>query len=171
MLLLRHGYNMTKTQAMFSFSSKLWINKRRVNSETGEVSLYLQVVIDSLHREFPLKLRWPSHLVDVATGKLLPRKKKDTEVSDYNLIIDSEHAKHTEIHRIYRLRNEHLTLDRFAHEIKVFNVRECFSAYIQLERKRRFSRKEITIQTSRNAHVVLMRMLEFDKLCLSLIHI
>lgn len=157
---------MIKINAMFNFSSKLWYEKRRISKRTGEVSLYLQVVIESAHREFPLKLKWPADLVDLVNGTLKPRKKKDHEVSDYNLIIESERAKHTEIHRIYRIRGEHLTLDRFAHEIKVFNIRECFSAYVEAERIRRFKRKEIGQQTCRNDHVAVMRMLDYDKLCL-----
>lgn len=151
---------------MFSFSSKLWYDKRRVNSETGEVSLCLQIVIDSKHKAIPLKLRWPADLIDLVNGKLLPRRKKDPEVSDYNLIIESERAKHTEIHRIYRIKNEHLTLERFAYEIRIFNARECFSTYLESERKRRYARKETGLQTCRNEHVVVMRMLDFDKLCL-----
>lgn len=157
---------MLKSQAMFSFSSKLWFDKRRVNSDNGEVSLYLQVVIDSVHKAFPLKLRWPVSCIDLTEGKLLSRKKKDSEVMDYNLIIESERAKHTEIHRIYRIKGEHLSVERFGHEIKIFNARECFSTYLEAERKRRFNRKEIGLQTCRNDHVVVMRMLDFDKLCL-----
>ncbi|WP_182956361.1 site-specific integrase [Pedobacter gandavensis] len=151
---------------MFSFSSKLWYDKRRVNSETGEVSLCLQIVIDSKHKAIPLKLRWPAELVDLVNGKLLPRIKKDPEVLDYNLIIESERAKHTEIHRIYRIKQEHLTLERFAHEIRVFNARECFSVYLDTERKKRYARKEIGLHTCRNEHPVVMRILKFDKLCL-----
>ncbi|RZL46742.1 MAG: hypothetical protein EOP00_14070, partial [Pedobacter sp.] len=63
---------------MFSFSSTLWYEKRRVNATTGLTSLYLQVVIDGKHKEFPLKHKWPAEFIDLAKGKLLPRFKKDS---------------------------------------------------------------------------------------------
>jgi len=47
-----------KKSEMFSFSSTLWSEKRRVNAITGLTSLYLQVIIDGKHKEFPLKHKW-----------------------------------------------------------------------------------------------------------------
>ena len=80
---------------MFSFSSKLWYEPRRVNVTTGETSLNLQVVIDGKHKEFPLKLKWPEKFIDLKNGRLSPRMKADPDCADYNLIIESERAKHT----------------------------------------------------------------------------
>jgi len=165
-VLLRHESDVQKPTEMFSFSSNLWFEKRRVNQLTGVTSLYLQIVIDGKHKEFRLKLKWPAKLVDLKNGRLLPRIKNDPDVSDYNLIIEAERAKHTEIFRIYRIKQEYIDLSKFSNELKVFNMRECFSAYLDAERLRRFARGEISKRTSMNAHVVLMRMLDFDKLCL-----
>jgi hypothetical protein len=63
---------MNNSSEMFSFSSKLWFNNRRI-SKIGEASLYLQVFINSKHDEFLLKMRWPVKFIDLANGKLLPR--------------------------------------------------------------------------------------------------
>ena len=151
---------------MFSFSSALWYEKRRVNAETGLTALYLQVVIDGKHKEFPLKHKWPAQFIDLKTGRLLARFKKDSEVSDWNLIIQAEIAKHTEINRIYRIRQEYLDIDKLKNEIQVFDMRECFGTYILNESKKRSVRGEISVKSRQNAHVAYMRMLEFDKLCL-----
>ena len=157
---------MIKRSEMFSFSSTLWYDPRNVNQATGLVSLYLQVVIDRKHKEFPLKHRWPAKFVDLANGRLLPRFKKDPEVNDWNLIIQAEIAKHTEINRIFRIRQEYLNIDKLKQEIQLFDMRECFGVYLIHESKKREARGEISRKTRQNAHVAYMRMLEFDKLCL-----
>jgi hypothetical protein len=49
---------------MYSFSSKLWYDKRWV-SKTGDASIYLQVNLNGRHKEFPLKMRWPVDKIDL----------------------------------------------------------------------------------------------------------
>jgi len=150
---------------MFSFSSKLWYDPRRVSSKTGEVSLYVQVIIDGLHDEFPLKLRWPATAIDLAKGKCLPRWKNDGVVSDYNLEVSSEIAKHTDILMTYRLKKKPIDIKKFAKELKVFDQRECFLAYFKSEIDRRFRKKEISQQTKKNHHSVRRLLMAFDPVC------
>lgn len=151
---------------MFAFSTKLWYETRRVNKTTGETSLYLQVVIDGKHKELPLKLKWPIQFIDLKNGKLLPRFKNDPDCNDYNIIIESQRAKHNEINRVYRIKQEYLNLDKLTAELQIYNQRECFATYLNHERKKRYARREITLRTCQAGHVVLMRILDFDKLCL-----
>ena len=147
---------------MFSFSSKLYYDKRRVNAQTNEASLFLMVIIDGKHKPFALKLRWPADKIDLLQGKLLPRSRQDNEVHDYNLLIASEIAKHTEIHRAYRIRNENLTLEKFKIEVHVFNERESFISYMERERNTRFAKGDIDTKTWQNVHAVKMQVMEYD---------
>lgn len=150
---------------MFSFSASLRFNKQRISS-TGEVSLYMHVIINREIKKIPLMLKWPADKINLETNTLLSRYKKDNEVNDYNLIIQSERAKYTEIHRIYRIRNEELTLKKFLVEIQTFDSKECFSTYLEQERNRRYKRGEIEKKTWQNANATRMAMLKYDKLCL-----
>ena len=147
---------------MYSFSSKLWINKRSV-STSGETSLYVQVVINRAHREFNLKLRWPLDRIDLVKGKLLPRVKGDVDVNAFNVIILSHQSKYNEIHRSFLLRNEALDLQKFVNQLTFFDDKENFVAYINRERKRKFAKHEIELITYKNAGAVANAILRFDK--------
>ena len=149
-------------ESMFSFSAKLYYDKRRINKHSGEASLSLQVIIEREHKPFPLKLRWPVDKIDLEKQILLPRMKKDPDVQDYNLIIQSERAKYTEIQKAYRLRNEDLSLDKFKAELKVFNDRESFSNYLERESKRRHYIKDICKKNMENVHAVKLQVLAYD---------
>ncbi len=150
---------------MFSFSSNLWFNNRRV-SNNGYASLYLQVVIAGKHDEFPLNLKWPVEFVDRDSSTLLPRFLGDPDVVDYNLVIQIERSKHFEIQRNYRVRNENLDIKRFARENIVFNDRECFTKYMDVEAKRRLTRREIDRKTYQNANATRKLIERYDKTAL-----
>jgi len=157
---------MNNLSEMFSFNSKLWYENRRI-SKTGEVSIYLQVFIGSAHKAFPLKLRWPVKHIDLTKGILLPRtKSNDPDVSDYNLIIRTELAKHTEIFRTYRLNNKPLDLPTFSIELHVFDQRESFITFIERERNKRYQKKDIERKTWENAHAVKLAIMTYDNLAL-----
>jgi len=148
---------------MFSFSSKLWYNKRRVNS-SGIASIYLQVVVNGKHDEFPLKLRWPVDKIDQVAGRLLPRSKKDEDCQDYNLIIAAELSKHFDIFKTYRLKKEPLDIAKFSLEVKTFDQKECFHKYMTTESKRRYNKKEIDLKTYQNARATIRVLIEYDPL-------
>ncbi|MBS7565123.1 phage integrase SAM-like domain-containing protein [Mucilaginibacter sp. Bleaf8] len=153
---------MKKTaEEMYSFSSNLWFNKRRV-SKTGEVSIYLQVVINGAHTEIPLKLRWPADKVDVVKGELLPKRKRDPDVDDYNLLIATEQGKHTEILRSYRLKKAYIDLDIFRREVQTFDNRESFLGFMITENKARYRDKVIEHKTFRNIKSTITLMAKFD---------
>jgi integrase/recombinase XerD len=156
---------MNNSSEMFNFSSRLWYNKRRV-SKSGIVTLYLQVIINGKHKELPLNLKWPAVNIDLDAGFLLPRFKKDPEVSDYNLIIDIERGKHNEIHRTYRIRGEELDIPKFNKEVRVFNSRECFLTYMESESLSRLKRKEILRKTYQNVSATRALLKEYDPECL-----
>jgi integrase len=150
---------------MCNFSSRLWFNNRRIK-KNGEATIYLQVIIDKKHREFSVFLDWPADLIDLSNGKLLPRYKQDPDVNDYNLLIEMERSKHTEINRNYRIRKEPLDMDKFARELNVFNDRESFTKYLETESKRRFQRREIDKKTYQNAEATRKTLVAYDGDCL-----
>lgn len=146
-------------------SIRLYYNKQRVKKD-GSASLYFRVIISREKKDFPLQLTWPIEKINLDKQELLPRRKNDPDVSDYNLLIDCEKARHTEIQRTYRLRNEELTLAKLAKEIKIFSTNACFTSYIEIERSRRFKLKEIEKNTYQNAHSTKISLLRYDPLCL-----
>lgn len=147
---------------MYTFSSKLYFDKRFINIKTGEVSLSLQVVINRQHRAFPLKLRWLASKVDLDKGVLLPRMRKDPDLNDYQLIIDLERGKHAEIIRTYRLRNAFIDIKKFAIEVKVFDNRQSFTTYMERKIQNRFDTHDICDRTRRNARSTLRLMVAFN---------
>ncbi|WP_183559581.1 site-specific integrase [Mucilaginibacter sp. SP1R1] len=146
---------------MNTFSSKLWYNKTYV-LKNGEVSLYLQVVIDGKHKEFPLKLKWPVDKIDRVNGLLLPRKKADPDVNDFNLMIRMEQSKHTEILRTYRIKNISIEIRQFSKENRVFNQLGSFVSYMFRETDNRYKRKEIVKRSWQNHNSTNAIMVEFD---------
>ena len=146
-------------------SIKLYYNKSRIK-KNGYASLYLRVIIAREKKDFPLELEWPVEKINLEKQILLPRQKPDYDVADYNLLIEVEKARHTEIHRTYRLRNEELTIEKLSREIKIFSSNECFTTYIEQERNRRYRRKEIEQKTWQNAHATKLSLLAYDPLCL-----
>jgi integrase/recombinase XerD len=152
---------MKNDREMYTFSSKLWYNKRCI-AKNGEASIYLQVTINRSHKEFPLKLRWPADKIDLDKGELLRRRKPDPDVDDYNLLIKMEQAKHTEILRTYRLRKAHIDLDKFRKELLTFDNRESFAGYMFRKNRTRYDDKIICNRTYRNIRSTVTLMMAFD---------
>jgi integrase/recombinase XerD len=150
---------------MFKFSSQLWFNKRRILKD-GQASIYIQATINREQNEFPLKLKWPVDKIDTPNFKLLPRAKKDPEVIDYNLLIDCERAKITDILLTYRLRREEITIKQLTREMKVYDSKECFISYFRREADRRYLKREISLKTYQNAKAVLAQVIQYDNLSL-----
>jgi integrase/recombinase XerD len=150
-----------ESKEMYNFSSKLWINKRSI-SESGEATLYLQVVINGRHKELSLKIRWAVKFIDLLAGKLLPRHKNDEDVNAYNVVVAMELAKHNEINRAYLLRKENLDIPKFVSHLQNFDDKENFAAFMELERKRRFAKKEIDIITYNNVGACIKALLKYD---------
>lgn len=146
-------------------SIKLHYNTQRIKKD-GTAGLYLRVIINREKKDFPLKLDWPVERIDLKNQILLAQGKRDTKVDDYNLLIDADRAKFTEIQITYRIRKEDLNIDKLAREFRIFNEKECFASYLELERNRRYKRKEIEKNTWQNAHATKMAMLSYDQTCL-----
>ena len=146
---------------MYSFSSKLWYDKRWV-SKSKEASLYLQVVINREHKTFPLKLKWPVDKIDLVTGTLLPRNRQDPEVYDYNLLIRMEQSKHTEILRTYRIKQQVIDMKIFARQNRVFEQKTSFVSFMFRETESRYRRKEIVKRSLMNHNSTNELMIEFD---------
>jgi len=164
--MLRHCSVMINQGEMFQFSSKLYFEKRRINKEDGYTTLFLQVVISRRHKEFSLKLRWPVTKIDMINSVLLSRYKNDVDVADYNMLIMTERAKHNEIFKIYRLRNEFIDLDKFTRELRVYDSKESFITYQRLENARRLRKKEICNKTFQNHEATCKQVEIYDPLSL-----
>lgn len=143
---------------MYSFSSKLWYDKRWISAKTGEASIYLQVTLNGRHKEFPLKLRWPVDKIDMDKGSLLPRRKGDPDRDDYNLMIMLEQAKHSDIIKTYRLKKKPLSLETFTLELKTFNAKENFVTYMTEKAMYRYKTKDIAKRTYLNHMAVIAQM-------------
>jgi len=156
---------MINTAVMQSFSNTLVINKQRISAD-GYGSLYFMVIISRQKKNIPLKLKWPADRIDFKAEKLLPRFKKDPDVVDYNLFIQIEKARYTEIQKMYRIKNEELTMEKFIREVSVFDTKECFLTYIDYERNRRYVRKEIEKKTFENARSCRLAIEKYDSTAL-----
>lgn len=145
---------------MYSFSSKLWYDKRWI-SKSGDASLYLQVNLNGKHKEFPLKLKWPVDNIDMAEGRLLKKFKGDPDVDDYNLLIKMEQGKHTEILRTYRIKQRAIDINIFSKELRVFNTKESFVTYFSRFSKFRYETKDIVKRTYLNHLCTASLMVDF----------
>ena len=146
---------------MFNFTTKLFYEVRRV-SKDGYASLFLLVSISRKKKYYPLKLRWPANCIDIPNQILLPRHRNDKEVNDYNLIINTTKANHTEIQRTYRIKNEELTIEKFTKELKIFDYKESFITYTKKESKSRYIKKDIEKKSYENVHSVLIQVALYD---------
>jgi integrase/recombinase XerD len=159
--MLRDYSEMKSLAEMYSFSSKLWFDKRWL-SKAGDASLYLQVVINGKHKEFPLKLKWPADKIDLANGTLVRRRKEDPDLNDYNLLIMAEIAKHAAIFKTYRLKEIALDITRFAHELNYYDPKGCVAVYMEQKALLLKDSKEISFRTWQNTEAVRRVMLEFN---------
>lgn len=146
---------------MYSFSTKLWYDKRWIN-KSGEASLYLQVTLNRQHKVFPLKIKWPVDLIDMVNGELLPKKRGDRSHQDYNMAIRQEQGRHNEIVLTYRLKKANIDIEKFSREVKVYDSKISFAAFMARETLKRFNRKEITRRTWLNHNTAYLKMVEFN---------
>lgn len=146
---------------MNTFSVKLWVNKQRVK-KNGNVSLYIQIIVDKKHDEVPLNIEWPFSKIDLERGELLPRKKNDPDLHEFSLMINAEKHKFWNLAKTFRLQERDFTLDQIIKESRVYERRISLVKYMENrihELKRSHDRAWETIKhynTTKN------RVLEFE---------
>lgn len=145
---------------MVSYSVKLRCNSDRVQ-KNGNASLYLTVIINREKKTIPLNLSWPVHLVDNKAGVMKPRKKRDADFNDYQLIITNELQKVNEIFKVYRIQDKVLTMDLFQEELANIDRRRDFLVYMENKIEDRFRYKEISNRTRLNNIGTLNRLRKF----------
>lgn len=96
----------------------------------------------------------------------MPRAKDDKDVLGYNLGIEQRKAIFNQIQVDYFVRKETLTLEKLLRDVKIYDTKECFVSYMEMERNRRYLRKEIEKKTFQNANAAKLLCIEYDKLCL-----
>lgn len=153
---------------MFTFSTYLWYNKnpKAISKKTGEVSVYLRVYIGTKGRQeveqFKLDFKWPPHLIDTDASKLLPRRPKDPDVNDYNMLIMMQRARYNEIAKIYRLSEKFPTMESFIRDVKMQNYKHSVVTYIDKRRTERSRAGEIDYGTWKNNGSTIYSLLQFD---------
>ena len=160
--------NSIEPVAMFTFSTYLRYNKDpKALSKKGEVSLYICVYIGTKGRkkvkQFKLNLKWPPQCIDLEASKLLPRKPKDPDVNDYNMIIMMERGKYNEIAKVYRLSGKMPTMESFIRDIKLFDYKHSVVTYIDKRRTERFKAGDIDFGTWKNAGSTIHTLLEYQE--------
>jgi integrase/recombinase XerD len=143
-------------------SCKLCIRKDR-NKRSGLAPLYLQVLIDSKKTTLSLELKWDPEFFDEDKGRLLKRSKKDPDIEDYEMIIQTTMAKVNEIFKWYRLAGQPLTMEKFKDEMNSFTSKTDFIAFFEKKlNDRRYKEKVIEEQTYRNHRAVLRKLRQFS---------
>lgn len=146
---------------MNTFSVKLWVNKQRVK-KSGNVSLYIQIIVDKKHDEIPLNIEWPFVRIDLERGELLPRKKNDPDVHEFSLMINAEKNKFWNLAKTFRLQDRDFTLDQIIAEARVYERRISLVKYMEnriLELRRSYER---AYETIKHYNTTKNRILEFD---------
>jgi len=110
----------------------------------GTAPLYVQVFVNSERKQFPLGL--------YVKPKEFDRKKQRVRGSSemavaYNLIIEKELGKFTDIAVNFKLRNEHLTLSALISEISNGFSRLKFTSFYKTELERQYEKKIIKKST------------------------
>lgn len=144
---------------------RLYYNPDRIK-KNGDAALYLRVIIDRKRKDFKLNIDWPVSLINLKNGILMPRAKDDKDVLGYNLGIEQRKAIFNQIQVDYFVRKETLTLEKLLRDVKIYDTKECFVSYMEMERNRRYLRKEIEKKTFQNANAAKLLCIEYDKLCL-----
>ncbi|RVU01072.1 site-specific integrase [Mucilaginibacter limnophilus] len=153
---------MNNSGDMYNFSVKLWYNKKRI-AANGLASLYLQVILNSRHKEFPLKLKWPADRIDLAAGTLLPKKRGDQEVNDLNMIILDTMGKYNEVVIRYRMKQAPIDLVTFTREVTTGDKKANLVSWMRNEIVIRYKRKEIGKRSYLNHNSAVAAMEAFDK--------
>lgn len=148
---------------MVSYSVKLKCNKARIQTD-GFASLYLQVIINRSVYAHPLNLRWPPDFVDNKLGVMHPRSRRDSDFSDYALIIDNELKKINEVFKLYRIQDRLLTMDLFHKELRNIDRRRIFTSYMSEKIEDRFKTNDITKRTRTNSNGTVNKLLAFKKI-------
>jgi len=147
---------------MVSYSVKLIGNKARPQSN-GNVSLYLQVIINRKPKPIPLNLSWPIELVDNKAGVIHPRSKQDKDFNDFQLIINNERNKIDEIFKLYRIQDKLLTMELFLEDWANMDRRKDLIVYMHAKIEERYKQKEITKRTRMNHRGTANRLKLFIK--------
>src|ERR1700754_3640814 len=126
------------------YSSKICIDARRPKND-GTSKIFLRVIIDRKKTEIDLQISWPSVRFD--SGKCKPRYKNDSDVNEYNVIIQDACAKANAIHKKYLLRSGHLNLDLFMKDYNSNLDKDDFIKYFYQKSFARWNKSKITDHT------------------------
>jgi hypothetical protein len=157
----RYSEPMKQASDMYRFSSKLWINTRSI-SINSEASLYIQVVINGRHKEFPLKLHWPIKYIDLLGSRLKARSKTDANVGTYNDQIVRALADHHEINNSFLRAKQDLNRVLFTKKLRNFSNKEFLISFLQHEGLRRLRENEIDEPTYKSINSLTFRIKDFD---------
>lgn len=146
---------------MNTFSVKLWVNKQRIK-KNGNVSLYIQIIVDKKHDEIPLNIEWPFDKIDLKKGELLPRQKKDPDHYEFSLIVNTEKHKFWNLAKTFRLQERDFTLDQLVAEARVYERRFSLVKYMENRIKQLKRSYDRAPETIKHYNTTKNRIMEFD---------
>lgn len=142
-----------------TFTKKVIVKLTSKNS-SGAVPIYIQVFVNKVRKQFPVGLR-----VD---PKHFDRKKQRVRSSfnlykDYNLVIEKELAKFNDIEVDYRLRSQHLTMEKLIKELDNGFSRTDFLQYYDYMLQQQKNRQVIADSTYKQQKATLEKLKGFKK--------
>ena len=140
------------------FSYKIILRKDQPNKVTGACPLSLQCFINGERKVFSLNLKVTPEQWDEAKQRVV----KHPNADDYNIIIDSELSKATEIVRDYRIRRAYLNVSSFVEEYTDFANRTDFISFMEKEINQRLSDCKITSGTAKAQKSTLNKLRKFQ---------
>ncbi|MCZ8021229.1 MAG: tyrosine-type recombinase/integrase [Cyclobacteriaceae bacterium] len=141
------------------FSAKLKIETIDLKKD-GTGAIFLQVIIDRKKARINTGLFWPKDSFD-EKDLCKPRFKKDPDVEEYNVILNSALARCNSIRKDYMLRNINLTLPAFLREYKTDLNKNDFIEYFAQKSFDRWNRGLISDVTYEKEKGTLKKLKKF----------
>jgi predicted adenine nucleotide alpha hydrolase (AANH) superfamily ATPase len=134
---------------------QLWYNKQRIKN-SGDVSLYLQIIVGCEHSEVKLKnLQWPANKIDWKKKTLLPRSKEDQEYVTYTAIAERERAKYWAVVMNFLKQDTYSTLSDIFREVNLYKSGHKFCDFMEQAikaRQKTLVKKDMIKQSTARVH-------------------
>lgn len=140
-----------------TFTKKV-IVKLTSKDRSGSVPIYIQVFINKVRKQFPVGLRVDPKHFDRSKQRI---KASFAFYKDYNLVIEKELAKLNDIEVHYRLRNQHLTMDKLIKELDNGFSRSDFLKYYNHALQNQKKRQIIAESTYKQQKATLQKLISF----------
>ena len=141
------------------YSAKIKIDTKRPRHD-GTAAIFMQVIIDRKKKRLDLDLTWPAKNFN-ESDLCRARMRKDPDVDDYNIIINNARTKANSIHKDYRMRGLHLTLETFVKEYRSDLNKLDFIQFFAQKSFERWNKRLISDDTYEKEKGTLKRLRSF----------